>query len=378
MASIKLKGDTSGEITISSPSVAGTNTLELQATSGTLATTAQASIGMKNLIINGNMQIAQRATNVTGITTTGYRTVDRFSQVVSSAGTWTQTQSADAPTGAGFYNSWEINCTTANASLAAGAFLIANHSIEGFNLQQLGYGAAGAKTITLSFWIKSNKTGTYILGIYRPTSGRQISTSYSISVANTWEKKTITIGGDTTGAITNANTEGFRISWWLGAGSNFSSGTLQTSWGSLTSANRAVGQVNLADSTANSVNITGVQLEVGTVATPFENLQYGQQLQLCQRYYERVVSSLAQAALGDTYANTAGSPVPTINLAFKQTKRALPTMALVGTFTSSNTQGVQQLFGGENTFSAYFLANAVGRSYFFPLANSGWSADSEL
>jgi len=318
----------------------------------------------KNLIINGNMNIAQRATNVTGITTTGYRTVDRFSQVVSSAGTWTQTQSADAPTGAGFYNSWEINCTTANASLAAGAFLIANHSIEGFNLQQLGYGAAGAKTITLSFWIKSNKTGTYILGIYRPTSGRQISTSYSISVANTWEKKTITIGGDTTGAITNANTEGFRISWWLGAGSNFSSGTLQTSWGSLTSANRAVGQVNLADSTANSVNITGVQLEVNTTATPFEHLQYGQQLALCQRYFEVVITNDGNGFYGTPGA---GSDVGYSNYFYQTTKRAAPTVALAAGGTLPTVQ-----VSGQSGFSSYASAGVYAR------INGGTTISSEL
>ena len=318
----------------------------------------------KNLIINGNMNIAQRATNVTGITTTGYRTVDRFSQVVSSAGTWTQTQSADAPTGAGFYNSWEINCTTANASLAAGAFLIANHSIEGFNLQQLGYGAAGAKTITLSFWIKSNKTGTYILGIYRPTSGRQISTSYSISVANTWEKKTITIGGDTTGAITNANTEGFRISWWLGAGSNFSSGTLQTSWGSLTSANRAVGQVNLADSTANSVNITGVQLEVNTTATPFEHLQYGQQLALCQRYFEVVITNDGNGFYGTPGA---GTDVGYSNYFYQTTKRAAPTVALAAGGTLPTVQ-----VSGQSGFSSYASAGVYAR------INGGTTISSEL
>jgi len=240
----------------------------------------------KNIIINGNMNIAQRATSVTGITTTGYRTVDRFQQVISSAGTWTQTQSAEAPTGEGFYNSLKFQCTTANASLAAGAFNIASTSIEGFNLQQLGYGAAGAKSVTFCFWVRAKKTGTYILGIYRPTANRQISTAYTISVADTWEKKTITIPGDTSGAIANAATEGFRISWWLGAGSNFSSGTLQTSWNTLSSATRAVGQVNLADSTSNYFQITGVQLEIGTTATPFEHLQYGQQLALCQRYFQ--------------------------------------------------------------------------------------------
>ena len=326
----------------------------------------------KNLIINGNMNIAQRATNVTGITTTGYRTVDRFSQVVSSAGTWTQTQSADAPTGAGFYNSWEINCTTANASLAAGAFLIANHSIEGFNLQQLGYGAAGAKTITLSFWIKSNKTGTYILGIYRPTSGRQISTSYSISVANTWEKKTITIGGDTTGAITNANTEGFRISWWLGAGSNFSSGALQTSWGTLTSATRAVGQVNLADAVSNYFSITGVQLEANTTATPFEYLQYTTQLQLCQRYFEKSysigVAPTTSTALGSVslFTSSTANSYMVGSRPFVVSKRAAPTITI---YSPSGTAGT--IADGNTTNLAAGAANQIGTAGFALQNTSG-------
>ena len=238
----------------------------------------------KNLIINGNMQIAQRATSVTGITTAGYRTVDRYDVALNSAGTWSMSQDTDVPTGQGFASSFKIDCTTANASLSAASYGLAIQPIEAFNCQQLAYGAAGAKSVTMSFWVKSNKTGTYIFDLRNLDADKLISQAYTISSANTWEKKTLTFVGDTAGAINNDNGNGLQCSFWLAAGSNYSSGTLQTSWGTHSPANRAVGQVNLADSTANYINITGVQLETGTTATPFENLQYTTQLQLCQRY----------------------------------------------------------------------------------------------
>jgi len=291
MASIKLKGDTSGEVIISAPSVAGNTTLELQATSGTLATTAQASIGSKNLIINGDMRIAQRGTSATGLTngSTGYYTVDRFQFVESGSPTfaWTMSQDTDVPTGQGFANSLKMDCTTAQASLGTGDTLYLFHKIEGQNLQQLSYGTANAKTMTLSFWVKSNKTGTYIAELYQTDATRAVSYAYTVSSANTWEKKTITYVGDTSGQIDNDNGTGLQIAFWLATGTDRSSGTLATSWASVNNPDRGVGQVNLADSTSNYINITGVQLETGTVATPFENLQYGQQLAMCQRYYEK-------------------------------------------------------------------------------------------
>ena len=130
MSSINLKGDTSGEITIQAPSVAGTNTLNLQASSGTLATTAQASIGTKNLIINGNMQIAQRGTSATGITTSGYFTVDRFANLQTNLGTWTHSQDTDVPSGQGFANSLKMQCTTADATLDAADRLFLRHATQ--------------------------------------------------------------------------------------------------------------------------------------------------------------------------------------------------------------------------------------------------------
>ena len=279
---VVVTSDTSGEIELQSAGVtkAKVTSSGLQNASG-VAITAQAG---RNLIINGNMQIAQRATSVTGITTAGYRTVDRYNVALNSAGTWSMSQNTDVPTGQGFTSSFKIDCTTANASLSSASYGLAIQPIEAFNCQQLAYGAAGAKTITMSFWVKSNKTGTYIFDLRNLDADKLISQAYTISSANTWEKKTLTFVGDTAGAINNDNGTGLQCAFWLAAGSNYSSGTLQTSWGTHSPANRAVGQVNLADSTSNYFNITGVQLEVGTVATPFEHLQYGQQLQLCQRY----------------------------------------------------------------------------------------------
>ena len=331
----------------------------------------------KNLIINGDMQIAQRGTSSTGQTTSGYYTVDRWQTTINTMGTWSQSQSTDTPSGQGFANSLKMDCTTADASPAAGDHLLVNQKFEGLNLQNLAKGTSEAKSITVSFWVKSSKTGTYILEVDDRNNTRAISQSYTINLANTWEKKTLTYAGDTTGALDNNNAVSLFLTWWLGVGSNFTSGTLATSWAARTSANRVVGQVNLADSTSNDWYITGVQFEVGTTATPFEHLQYGTQLALCQRYYEKIVDSILQTTLGDTYS-TSASPVPTINLSFKQTKRAAPTMATVGTFTTSNTSGSQFLRGGENTFNAYYLAAAAGRAYFYPNADSGWSADSEL
>ena len=240
----------------------------------------------KNLIINGNMNIAQRATSVTGITTGNiYRTVDRWRSDVVTSGTWTQTQDTDVPLGQGFAASLKMDCTTADTSVGANDRILIGTRFEGFNVQTLAKGTSAAKSITLSFWVKSNKTGTYIVELFDSPNARQISKSYTISVADTWEKKTVTYAGDTSGVFANSSSLTLLVQFWFAAGSTYTSGTLNTSWTANTNANRAVGQVNLADSTSNYVNITGVQLEVGTTATPFENLHYGQQLALSQRYY---------------------------------------------------------------------------------------------
>jgi len=278
----------------------------------------------KNLIINGNMAIAQRATSVTGITSAGYYTCDRWNIANTTAGTWTQTQDTDVPTGQGFATSIKMDCTTADASLAVGDQLGLETRLEGLNCQQLEYGTANAKSTTLSFWVKSNKTGVYTFEYFQPDSSRSISQTYTISVANTWEKKTITIDGDTSGAINNDNGLGLLLKWWLAAGTNWTSGTLATSWATLSNPNRvSSSNVNLADSTSNYINITGVQLEANTTATPFENLQYGQQLALCQRYYWRWTDEHA-VSNATFYSTVAVYGV----LSFNTTMRAAPTFTV--------------------------------------------------
>jgi hypothetical protein len=298
MASIKLKGDTSGEVIISAPSVAGASTLELQATNGTIATTADIntfynSLGNRNLIINGDMRIAQRGTSKTGITSNGYYTCDRYRVSIVSTGTWTQSQDTDVPTGQGFANSFKMQCTTADAGLAASDVCVLNYRMEGQNLQHLKKGTANAESLTLSFWVKSNKTVTYILELYDADNSRTISQSYSINTSDTWEKKTLTFFGDTIGTLNNDNGNSLQAYWWFAGGSDWSSGTLATSWQPLNNPDRAVGNVNLADSTANYINITGVQLEVGTEATPFEHRPYDIELQKCMRYYQRIQGGAA-------------------------------------------------------------------------------------
>jgi hypothetical protein len=240
----------------------------------------------RNIIINGDMSIAQRGTSVSGITTTAYNTLDRWRFNINnfSMGTWTMSQETDAPSGQGFANSLKLDCTVADASPSASDFLTIEQRFEGQMLQYLKKGTANAVSLTLSFWVKSNKTGTYIAEIIDTNNDRNNVNSYTIDTADTWEKKTITISGDTTGILNNDNGVSLRASFWLGAGSDYTSGTLQSGWATRNNANRAVGVTNLADSTANEWYITGVQLEAGTSASDFEFLPQDINLQRCLRY----------------------------------------------------------------------------------------------
>ena len=240
----------------------------------------------RNLIINGAMQVAQRG-DVTGKTGDNtYGGPDHFSLRISSIGTWSISQSSTAPDG--FANSYKIDCTTADASPAAGDRLMFTYRFEGQDVQQLQYGTSSAKSVTLSFYVRSNKTGTYVVDLFNhdPSTDRHCAKTYTISSADTWEYKTITFAGDTSQGFDDDNGRSLDINWFLGAGTDFTSGTLATSFADVVNANRAAGlSVNLADSTDNEWLITGIQLEVGEQATPFEHRSFGDELARCQRYY---------------------------------------------------------------------------------------------
>ena len=290
----------------------------------------------KNIIINGDMSIAQRGTSFTGLSNGDSQyTLDRFKFQEAGAPTYqfTMSQDTDVPSGQGFAKSLKMDCTTAQGSLAAADGVRIEQRFEGQNLQYLKKGTSNAESLTLSFWVKSNKTGTYIAEIFDNDNSRQISKSYTIDSASTWEKKTITYAGDTSGSLDNNNSHSLDVRLWLGAGSNFTSGTLNTSWNSVTAANRVVGQVNLADSTANEWYITGVQLEAGTTASDFEFLPFDVNKNRCLRYFAKFeASSGKNYGLGITNNDNLNA---TVTIPFNVEMRTSPT-SLTQTGTASD------------------------------------------
>jgi hypothetical protein len=296
----------------------------------------------RNVIINGAMQVAQRGTSTASITTRDYFTVDRFAFGPTSMGTWTMSVENDAPTGSGFRNSAKMLCTTADASPAANDFVRIDTTLEGQNLQQFLKGTASAKGFSLSFWVKSNVTGTYIVNLYDTDNTRSVSGSYTISASATWEKKTITFPADTTGAFDNDNNGSALLIFGLGSGSTLTSGTLNTTWESAVNGNRFAGQTNVAAATSNYWQVTGIQLEVGSVATPFEFEQFAVTHEKCKRYYEKTYDygTAPGAAVGVGYVGW-GGPDSVASLyvfpswRYSVEKRATPTITVYDTAGNS-------------------------------------------
>ena len=270
-----------GNVTVTGTLPADKLTGALPAISGASLTGVTDTLSFRNLIINGAMQVNQRGT-VTDAGT-GYGGPDRW-KFIKNDGAMTISQDTDVPTGQGFGNSYKIDCTSV-AGTAGVQYVHIVQYIEGQDLQRIKKGTANAEQLTLSFWIKSTKTGTYVAELYDQDNNRHSSKAYTVSTTNTWEKKTITYAADTTGAFTNDNTTGLRVILWFYAGSSFQGGTLAGTWASNTDANRAEGQVNAFDNTANNVFVTGVQLEIGDTATGFEHRTWHDEFLRCQRYY---------------------------------------------------------------------------------------------
>jgi hypothetical protein len=321
--------------------------------------------GYRNIVINGDMSIAQRSTSVASITATGYYTIDRWQTQIGSLGTWTQSQSTDVPTGQGFATSLKMDCTTADASPAAADLFLLQQRIEGQNLQYLKKGTANAVPLTLSFWVKSTKTGTFIAELFDSDNTRQISKSYTVDVTDTWEKKTITFEGDTTGAFDNDIGNSFSINFWLGAGSDRTSGTLNTTWNSVTNSNRVVGQVNIADDTANDWYITGVQLEAGTTASDFEFLPVDVNLARCQRYYQEIESSNDWQAFASKNDNTTEVYA---TLSLPTSLRASPTLNNPN-FNYFDSSSSQSSSGGTTT-----VRKVSNNNSFLTLIKSGFTS----
>jgi hypothetical protein len=238
---------------------------------------------MRNRIINGGMVIAQRGT--TAVTTSPSFPVDRFKLEYSGSGVLSAQQSSDAP--AGFTNSTVFTVTTQDTSIAAAEFYQFTQMIEGFNTADIGFGTSDAKAVTLSFWVKASQTGTYSVQLANSEGTRCYPATYTINVANTWEYKTVSAPGITSGVFLKNNGIGIGIRWGFSYGSNFS-GATANAWGTFTSFENSFAPTsnNMMATAGATLYITGVQLEVGTQATSFEYRQYGTELILCQRYFQ--------------------------------------------------------------------------------------------
>ncbi len=260
----------------------------------------------KPIIINGDMAVAQRSTNATGLTSSGYKSLDRFYTTLyyssSNVGTFTQSQSSDVPTGYGFRNSLKMDCTTAQTSLPASGQIVIRYIIEAQDLNPFKFGTSSAEKMTLSFWVKSNLTGAYNVSLYNADGGStpQVNSQYSISSTNTWEKKVLVFPADTTNGFNDDNGAGLYIDWILGTGSDWTGGTAPTSWSSFVNNTFNGGStINMASSTSNEWLITGIQLEVGEFTSSnipnFEHESFQDNYLRCLRYYAKTYEY-------DTYA----------------------------------------------------------------------------
>ena len=323
----------------------------------------------KNLIINGAMQVAQRGT-VTGITSSTYAGPDRFRFGVASHGTFTVSQDGSAPTGSGFANSLKLDCTTADTSVASGTAVYFQHKLEGQNCKRIKKGTSSAEQLAVQFHVKSNKTGTYAFQLSDNDNSRSFTTTYSISSADTWEKKTIIIPADTTGALDNDNNVSLTFNFWLVAGTDFTSGAASTTWYSHVNANAAKGHaVNIADSTSNEWYMTGFQVETGSVHTDFEHRSFAEELRLCYRYYYHT----GQNSTDTAYFDDAGG----FGMAESTTKimcavrhpvemRSTPTITL---FDAVNSSGAVTQKG--HTHGIVAVANQSGAIGFQRVSHSG-------
>jgi hypothetical protein len=270
------------------------------------------------IIINGDMSVAQRGTSINNTNGAPYL-MDRFrNQAVYGSTAPTATiaisQSTTVPTGQGFVKSTKYDVTTAQASLTTDTGYALEQRIEGQNLQMIKKGTSNAEKLTLAFWVRSNKTGTYIAELADMDNSRQCSQAYTISSADTWEKKVLNYPADTTGAYDNDNATSLKLRIWVAAGGTYTSGTLATTWAATSAGNSAVGQVNLVDSTSNEWYITGVQLEVGEFDStsipsfPFESFESN--LRKCQRYFFKIEDT--DETIGGAFAKSASQIIGTL------------------------------------------------------------------
>jgi len=322
---------------------ASTAAITVNNTDGTCTANVTNNLSNRNILINGAMQVNQRG-DLTGQTSSAYG-CDRMRVAMGSAGTWSLSQSTDTPDG--FGTSMKLDCTTAKSSLDAGSFMLIQQKLEGQQVQAFAKGTSAAKQFAVSFYIKSNVSGTYTAEIQDNDNSRIASKTFSISDGN-WNRYSLIFPADTTGALDNDNNASMDVKIWLVGGTNYSSGTVnQSSWAAKSNPNRvSSSNVNLASSTSNELYITGWQLEVGGVVTDFEHRSFGHELALCERYFQIVVdgSETSNQYFCTTFNYTTGDSYGTFT--YRTTMRTTPSL---------------EQTSGSNYY--YFYGNLAGQGF---------------
>jgi len=328
---------------------------------------SQTALSNRNLIINGAMGVSQRGTSAVTASGSGTFSLDRFKAFQNGDGGFDVSQSTVAPTG--FNNSLKVDVTGADASIDAGAYKLLYYNFEGQDMSHLEWGTSNAKTITLSFWVRSTTTGNHSVGIRGgDASYNSYMTTYNIAVANTWEYKTVNIPGDTTASFTydTDNTLWGVLVFSFATGSTYTVSSNNT----FHAGNfiQATGAVNLFSSASNDWYITGLQIEVGEQATPFEHRSFGDELARCQRYFFQLtdISSDGAGTFGQRYNNDTAKR--TIEIQYPTTMRTSPTL----TTTCPNTidaayiqpDGSTSVISGVNVaYATYFTAFAASAEF---------------
>jgi len=421
---LKLNGSTSGYVIVDAPAVAGTNTLTLPAVTDTVTTNAatqtlsnktlssptitgtatstgdisttgtvvMGSSFLRNRIINGDMRIDQRNAGASVTPANLAYTLDRWSAGLSQSSKFSIQQNAGSVTPpTGFINYLGVTSSSAYSVLTSDFFTVFQ-KIEGLNISDLAWGTASAQTVTLSFWVRSSLTGTFGGALKNNASDRAYPFSYTINSANTWERETITIAGDTSGTWLTTSGVGINLVFSLGAGATYSTTAGAWAAGNYVS---ATGAQSVVGTNGATLYITGVQLEVGSVATPFERRLYGQELALCQRYYEKSYDVTTNPGTATTngmasgYYNATNGINQRFPIKFAVTKRSTPTMLgwdaagnanKVTCYNSGNTQ-TNNLSSGSRSFVLIGTQGAalneadLGGYY---AITTHWTAESEL
>ena len=341
----------------------------------------------RNVVINGAMNVAQRATSATGVGSGfAYPTLDRYKIVPSTSGRATMTQTADGP--AGFANCLKLECTTADTSIAATEYFILRQSFEGQDLQQFKKGTSSAEKITVSFYVKGNAAATYTCELDDADNTRHNSQEFSVTTD--WTRVILTFDGDTTGAFDDDNARSLNLDFWLHAGSNYTGGThTDNVWHTTTNQRVGDSQTSFFDSTSRTFFITGIQMEVGDSATPFEHRSFDDELRRCYRYYQQFKNTLGTHYIGINQAYTTGAVFGVVK-DYIVPMRAVPTVGQDGNFSYSqsdsgiaNTGAIGNLAANDTGWYCGGWTGgsglvAGGASVLYWAVNAKLTADAEL